>query len=57
MIKGLKEVEKSLKEKHVPMYLLQGQPAVTVPALAEELKACAGKAIIHTLYMYYIVDL
>ena len=43
MIQGLKEVEKSLKEKHVPMYLLQGQPSQTVPALAEELKACAGK--------------
>lgn len=39
MLKGLAEVEKSLAEKHVPFFLLQGDPIDTVPALAKKLKA------------------
>lgn len=41
MLKGLKEVDASLQVKHIPFYLLQGQAAATVPALAAELDACA----------------
>lgn len=41
MLKGLKEVDASLQAKHIPFYLLQGQAASTVPALAAELDACA----------------
>lgn len=40
MFKGLKEVEATLKSKHIPFYLLQGgSPADMVPALASELQA------------------
>lgn len=41
MLKGLKEVEAALAAKHIPLYLLQGQAAATVPALCDELRACA----------------
>lgn len=41
MIKGLKEVEKSLKEKNIPFYLLIGNPAQKIPEFIKENKAGA----------------
>lgn len=41
MLKGLQEVEKRLREKHVPFFLRSGSPEETIPALAKDLDASA----------------
>jgi deoxyribodipyrimidine photolyase len=44
MVKGLKEVDASLREKRIPLHLVRGEPGETVPQLAQQLKALAGQS-------------
>ena len=45
MVTGLKEVDAALREKQVPLYLLRGNPAETVPKLAMDMKAAARESL------------
>ena len=39
MLKGLKQVERDLRKLNIPMFLLQGEPEITIPAFMKKYKA------------------